>query len=61
MTYYTVVIPYSNTPSLWHPTDKTGPFSTLTRGAFDSMPAAIEWADSRLNNQPYTIEVIDYE
>lgn len=61
MTYYTVVIPYSYTPSLWHPTEKTGRFSTLSRGAFDTIQAAIEWADSRLNNQPYTIEVIDYE
>lgn len=61
MTYYTVQIPWSKNPSLWHPTDETGPFSTLTRGAFASIQDAIDWADFRLNNQPYTIEVVNYE
>ena len=61
MTYYTVVIPWSDKPTPWHPTEKTGRFSTLRRGAFKSESDAKEWADVRLNNQPYTIEMVNYE
>ena len=54
--YWTVVIPYSKRPTKWHPTEKTGPFSTLTRGAFPSPQQAEDWARRNLAGQPYRIE-----
>lgn len=54
-TYYTVVIPYSDKPTAWHPTDKTGPFAVLSRGAFESSEAAHAWAQASLEGQPYSV------
>lgn len=55
-TYYSLVIPYTEhgaTP--WHPTERTGPFSTLTSGVFKSVNAAHKWAKANLGNTPYSI------
>jgi hypothetical protein len=53
--YYTLLIPFSETPTEWHPTDRTGPFATLTRGAFATAEQASAWADDKLAGQPYTV------
>lgn len=52
--YYTLLVPFSETPTMWHPTDRTGPFSVLNRGAFATYAALEVWAASRLNGQPYS-------
>jgi hypothetical protein len=57
--YWTVVIPYSETPTLWHPTSPVGPFSTLTRGSFKDEDKAHAWAKGHLNGQPYSTRLID--
>lgn len=46
--YFSVLIPWSPTPTEWHPTEKTGPFSTLTRGSFPTELAARTWAREHL-------------
>lgn len=47
--YYTVVIPYqAENATEWHPTDKEGPFSTLTRGRFKTAGEASYWAKQHL-------------
>ena len=56
--YYTIRIPWSNKPTQWHPTDKTGPFSVLTRGAFKTWEAAYAWAEKNLGGQSYSIKQI---
>lgn len=56
--YYTVCIPYSARPTVWHPTDSVGPFSVLTRGAFASRVDAEKWATDNLNGQAYTIKSV---
>ncbi len=48
-TYWTVRIPYQVAgQTKWHPTEETGPFSTLTRGAFRTRDEACEWASRAL-------------
>ena len=46
--YYTVRVPWSDQGTEWHPTDRTGPFSVLSRGAFDTRAAARHWARTHL-------------
>jgi hypothetical protein len=54
--YFTVSIPYAGLgASQWHPTDSTGPWSTLTRGAFETIAEAHEWAKDHLNGHPYEV------
>lgn len=54
--YYSVVIAYTETNrTIWHPTDKSGPFSVLTRGVFDTIEAAHEWALDRIPNTEYSV------
>ena len=55
--YYTVLIPWSDTPTPWHPIEKTGPFAILSRGAFSKRSDAVAWADRELLGQPYEIRV----
>lgn len=59
--YYTVTIPWSDTPSVWHPTTKVGPLSVLTRGAFDTAEQAHTWAATHLEGQPYDVVLIQSE
>jgi hypothetical protein len=41
----------------WHPTEPTGPFKTLTRGAFATPEEAQKWADEHLGfSKTYSIE-----
>lgn len=51
--YFTVVIPYSKTPTKWHPRVEG---ESLGRGAFPTIPEAQDWATTHLNGQPYTIQ-----
>ena len=49
--YYTLTIPWEPDPkkrTKWHPTDRTGPFKTLQRGAFPTTAAAHAWAKKHL-------------
>lgn len=55
--YYSVLIPYVATGATqWHPTEPTGPFRTLSRGAFDTRKEAEDWADRHLNGKPYSVK-----
>lgn len=62
--YYTIVIPFvprgawEDLATKWHPTEETGPMSTLTRGAFKTWGEAYVWARENLNGTPYTIKLI---
>lgn len=56
--YFTVLIPWSDTPTEWHPTDKS--FCPLTRGCFKSEIAARLWASQFLAGQPYWLACIEY-
>jgi hypothetical protein len=56
--YYTVLIPWSDKPSKWHPTDKVGPFAVLSRGAFRCTSEVEEWATEHLEGQPFEIKRI---
>jgi hypothetical protein len=54
--YHAVVIPYAESGATeWHPTESTGPFSTLTRGAFASKAEADRWAQANLAGLPYSV------
>jgi hypothetical protein len=54
--YYSVLVPYVATGATkWHPTEATGPFSTLSRGAFDTRAEADAWARAHLNGKPYYV------
>lgn len=58
-TYYTVVVPWVGSGATqWHPTDKTGPFCILTRGAFETEAEAIDWGREHLNGCPYSVKRI---
>lgn len=57
--YFTVIIPWSERPTMWHPTERTGPFSVLSRGAFKTIAAARAWADEHLAGEPYEVKTID--
>jgi hypothetical protein len=58
--YYTVVIPWVPFPyaTKWHPTDQ-GSFNPLTRGAFETLGEAIEWARAHLNGAPYMVRLVE--
>lgn len=45
----------------WHPTELTGKWSILSRGAFPTVTDAIEWARAKLNGLPYTIVRVTLE
>lgn len=57
--YFSVLIPWSDAPTRWHPTEKTGPFSELSRGVFPTPTAARRWADANLAGQPYRLQYVD--
>lgn len=46
--YFTILLPWSDLPTPWHPTERTGPFSVLSRGAFKTRRLAREWAREHL-------------
>jgi hypothetical protein len=51
-TYYSVHIPYSKTPTVWHPRSPDGPFAVLSRGKFSTVQEAHDWAQERLGHKP---------
>lgn len=51
-TYYSVHIPFSKTPTEWHPTSSTGPFAVLSRGKFSTVQQAHDWAREHLGYKP---------
>lgn len=53
--YWTVVIPHSERRTKWHPTEKTGAFSVLSRGAFATESEAHAWAKKNLAGEPYSV------
>lgn len=57
--YFSVLIPWSDMPTRWHPTERTGPFAELSRGCFPTPTAARSWADAQLGGQPYKLQYVD--
>lgn len=56
--YFSVVIPWSDKPTVWHPAEKEGPFSTLTRGSFKTAEEAHTWAVEHLGHAPvYSVKL----
>ena len=53
--YYTVLVPYSDTPTKWHPQERSGPLSVISRGAFPKRSDAVQWAQDNLRGNPYSI------
>jgi hypothetical protein len=54
--YFTLLIPFSEAPTEWHPTERTGPFCVLSRGAFATEAEATAWATEKLAGQPYELK-----
>lgn len=61
--YYTVRIPYvaPERATIWHPTEPTGPFQTLTCGAHGSIDDAKAWADAKLRGTPYSVVFVTWD
>jgi hypothetical protein len=60
--YVTIRIPYVP-PAFqteWHPTERKGVLSTLTRGNFATEGEAIEWAREHLKGAPYALMTVSY-
>jgi hypothetical protein len=57
--YYTVHIPWSDKPTKWHPTEHSGPFSVLQRGAFATRELAETWARKELGDTVFYVRRID--
>lgn len=54
--YWTVIIPYTDVNRTeWHPTQRTGPFSTVSRGAFATRAEADAWARRKLRGTKYRL------
>jgi hypothetical protein len=56
--YYTVIIPWSEHATRWHPEQPYGPMSKLSRGAFRTQSEAHGWARDNLEEQPYSVKFI---
>ncbi len=55
--YFSVIIPFAGYGvTKWHPTERTGSFSVLTRGNFPSRKMADAWASANLGGYPYSIK-----
>ncbi len=51
-TAFHVSIPFARRGTTeWHPTERTGPFSTLARGEFDTQSQAHAWARKHLGKK----------
>lgn len=59
LSYYTVIVPWSDRPTKWHPTESRGPFSQLSRGIFKTEEDACDWATLHLGGQPYFVKLVD--
>jgi hypothetical protein len=59
--YYTVRIPYTVAgQTQWHPTEATGPFSTLVRGCHRTLDAALTWAREHLGATAYSVVLVTW-
>ncbi len=56
--YYTLIVPWSDTPTIWHPTSRD--FCPLNRGCFWTQAAARAWAAEKLGGQPYTLRFVPF-
>lgn len=60
---YTVVLspvdPSLHTP--WHPVTTQGPFATLTRGIFDSVEKAYDWAAEKGIQAGFRVRAVDWQ
>jgi len=54
--YYTVLIPWSDRPTQWHPTEKG--FSPLSRGAFKTKAEARAWVEKHGIGSAHSIKRI---
>lgn len=61
LSYWTVLIPWSDQPTKWHPTDRKGPFAVLTSGCYKTLAQAQAWADANLKGQPCTFRWYAFE
>ncbi len=52
----TIVLDYtSDRPTVWHPTESTGPFASLCRGSFATEEAARVWARANIPGYAYRL------
>jgi hypothetical protein len=52
---FSVRIPYSETPTKWHPTEKEGRLSVLIRGSWDTEMEAYTWAEEHISGHDYQV------
>lgn len=58
MNYYSVVIPFTIVrPTIWHPTEPSGPFRVITRGAFKTRRQAHAWAARNIPGHRYRLRL----
>lgn len=55
--YYSVIVPWVSPrfQTVWHPTESTGTWAVLSRGAFKTRDDAIAWAVEHLRGAPYSL------
>ncbi len=57
--YYTLIVPsVRRGRTQWHPTERTGPFETIQRGAFPTQRAAHHWARLHLGGKHYRVKTV---
>jgi hypothetical protein len=58
--YFTLSVPHvpNHLATGWHPTDSTGPFAILQRGAFKTFEEALVWGRDHLGGMPYSVKEI---
>jgi hypothetical protein len=55
-TYWSILLSYvSRGATKWHPTEKSGPLSTITRGSFASKAKAYEWAMANIPGHTFAL------
>lgn len=60
MAYYSLHLRFTSNPALrtqWHPDSPVGPFSVITRGAFETEAEALAWGE-RMGIHPDTYTLI---
>ena len=58
--YFTILVPWvaPEFRTEWHPTEKTGPFAVLSRGAFKTEDEAVRWGRAKLGGNPYSVKEV---
>jgi hypothetical protein len=55
-TYWSILLSYVHVGATkWHPTEKSGPFSIITRGCFASKAKAYEWAKENIPGHTFAL------